>query len=415
MVLTPVEFHYLAKELEVLEGSVLKNMKRAENFDFEFKGLDKKALNLIVGKDFCYLTNKPSEAEPDGFCNFLLNKIGKEKVQKVEQNDFNKVLIFSFSSFNLVFEFIGKGNIVLCDKNYLIITALMQREFRDRKVLIGEIYVFPKSPEMKGLNEFKDEKTLVSEFHLGKIYAQQIARKDLTIKKLLERKASPRVYFSEGGEKMAAPFEIESLREKFELKETLSQAIEEVYDSRKETKEEIIKRGQEKNAAKFEREAKEFEEKAKMLMGCLSEVETAIRVWKREKKLIGPAKKVSEKNGTIVVSIEENDIEIPLTKDVRKTIDEYFAKAKKSRAKIGKTKEWLERSVGPKKEMPKSEKKAEWFDQFRNFVTSDGFLVILGKDADTNEKLIKKYCKKDDICPACPYSRLAFCRYQKRR
>ena len=66
MVLTPIEFHYLAKELHVLVGSTLKNIKREENFAFTFKARDKKTFNLIVGKDFCYLTEKSFEGESRG-------------------------------------------------------------------------------------------------------------------------------------------------------------------------------------------------------------------------------------------------------------------------------------------------------------------------------------------------------------
>lgn len=39
----------------------------------------------------------------------------------------------------------------------------------------------------------------------------------------------------------------------------------------------------------------------------------------------------------------------------------------------------------------------EWFEKFRWFVSSDGFLVVGGKDAVSNEVLIKKYTDKNDI------------------
>jgi len=397
MVLTAIEFHYLAKELQTLIGSTLKNIRRGESLSFELKTHNRKNLILIVGKDYCFLTERLCEDEPDGFCNFLLNKIGKERIQAISQNDFNKVLIVSFTGFRLVIEFIGKGNIILCDENYTIITSLIQREFKDRKILIGEKYVFPASPDIEKYEGVKDEKTLVSELHISRIYAQEIIQKNLSVRKLLERKLSPGIYFQKDGERIIAPFEVETLNLKFEKKESLSQAIEEIYSVKKETKEEIIKRGQEKNAKKYEREAKEFEEKAKILMGILTEVETAVNAWKKEKKIIEPAKSANEKKGTITISIDEREVEIPLTKEPRKIIDEYFSKAKKSRSKIGKTRDWMEKTVPPKKLLQKSHKKEEWFDQFRNFVTTDGFLVILGKDATTNEKIIKKYTKKEDI------------------
>lgn len=39
----------------------------------------------------------------------------------------------------------------------------------------------------------------------------------------------------------------------------------------------------------------------------------------------------------------------------------------------------------------------QWFEKFRHFTTSDGFLVVAGKDTVSNEVLIKKYTKEEDI------------------
>jgi predicted ribosome quality control (RQC) complex YloA/Tae2 family protein len=42
-------------------------------------------------------------------------------------------------------------------------------------------------------------------------------------------------------------------------------------------------------------------------------------------------------------------------------------------------------------------KSKKWFEKFRWFISSDGFLVVAGKDATSNEVLIKKYTKPGDI------------------
>lgn len=42
-------------------------------------------------------------------------------------------------------------------------------------------------------------------------------------------------------------------------------------------------------------------------------------------------------------------------------------------------------------------KHKEWFEKFRWFRSSDGFLVVAGKDAVSNEVLIKKYARPEDI------------------
>ncbi len=42
-------------------------------------------------------------------------------------------------------------------------------------------------------------------------------------------------------------------------------------------------------------------------------------------------------------------------------------------------------------------RKKHWYDRFRWFVSSDGFLVVGGRDVDTNEEVFKKYMEKRDI------------------
>ncbi len=42
-------------------------------------------------------------------------------------------------------------------------------------------------------------------------------------------------------------------------------------------------------------------------------------------------------------------------------------------------------------------KQKEWYEKFRWFNTSDGFLVVAGKDAVTNEVLVKKHVERDDV------------------
>jgi predicted ribosome quality control (RQC) complex YloA/Tae2 family protein len=39
----------------------------------------------------------------------------------------------------------------------------------------------------------------------------------------------------------------------------------------------------------------------------------------------------------------------------------------------------------------------EWFEKFRWFVSSDGFLIVAGKDSVSNEVLIKKHTEKNDV------------------
>lgn len=96
-----------------------------------------------------------------------------------------------------------------------------------------------------------------------------------------------------------------------------------------------------------------------------------------------------------------------LTKSIDQNASIYFEKAKTSKKKLERAKFALEETkkklnkleqeiIDEKIEERKNTKK-EWFEKFRWFFTSEGFLVIGGRDAGTNELVIKKYTDKDDL------------------
>ena len=105
-------------------------------------------------------------------------------------------------------------------------------------------------------------------------------------------------------------------------------------------------------------------------------------------------------------------IDIYTDKSVEQNASIYFEKAKKAKKKMEGAKEALEKTkkklealrkekevIVEKKEKEKEIKKTkkEWFENFRWFYSSDGFLVIGGRDATTNEIIIKKHTDKDDF------------------
>ncbi len=105
-----------------------------------------------------------------------------------------------------------------------------------------------------------------------------------------------------------------------------------------------------------------------------------------------------------------------LTLDLTKTIDAnaavYFEKAKKIKKKLEGAKKALSESLKKLEELEKKrhkllaeksklekykEKKREWYEKFRWFISSEGFLVIGGRDATSNEIVIKKHTDSDDL------------------
>ena len=102
-------------------------------------------------------------------------------------------------------------------------------------------------------------------------------------------------------------------------------------------------------------------------------------------------------------------ISLDITKSLENNASKYFDKSKKAKKKIEgarkaleKTKLKLEKAeLVPEKTVKTLEqrkaKKREWYEKFRWFISSDGLLVLGGKDATTNEILIKKHTEKNDV------------------
>ncbi|MGB9965371.1 ribosome rescue protein RqcH [Halobacterium sp. CBA1126] len=134
---------------------------------------------------------------------------------------------------------------------------------------------------------------------------------------------------------------------------------------------------------------------------------------------------VNESEGTVRVRIDDHTIEVDPSWGVEKNADDHYQEAKRieekkegARAAIENTREDLEAAKQRREEWeaepeePEDEdeqdvdwlsrssipirKQEQWYERFRWFRTSDGFLVIGGRDADQNEELVKKYMDRYD-------------------
>ena len=103
---------------------------------------------------------------------------------------------------------------------------------------------------------------------------------------------------------------------------------------------------------------------------------------------------------------------LDLKKSVEENASDYFEKAKKIKKKIKGAEEALHQNLKKLEELEKKKekfeseeeikkeavaRKKEWYEKFRWFTSSDGFLVIGGRDATSNEVVIKKHTENDDL------------------
>ena len=101
------------------------------------------------------------------------------------------------------------------------------------------------------------------------------------------------------------------------------------------------------------------------------------------------------------------EIRIDLRKSLPENARGYYERAKKAKAKvagakkaIAETRKKIEQLVEEPAETKitlKKKKAKRWFEKFRWFESSDGFLVIGGRDATSNEVLVKKHLEPNDL------------------
>ena len=119
-----------------------------------------------------------------------------------------------------------------------------------------------------------------------------------------------------------------------------------------------------------------------------------------------------DKMGVLTLRIDNTTILIDPKLTIPENAENYYEKAKKAKRKtkgaqiaIENTKKQLE-DIKSKKDVameniavPKKrvKKNLKWFEKLRWFVSSDGFLVIGGRDANSNESVVKKYLDPNDI------------------
>ncbi len=97
-------------------------------------------------------------------------------------------------------------------------------------------------------------------------------------------------------------------------------------------------------------------------------------------------------------------VEIDLRKSIPENAAHYYEMAKKAKRKIPRlieeierTKRLIEEQEKELEKKPKKRREKDWYEKFHWFFTSDGFLVLGGKDARSNQKLVRNYLEDRDL------------------
>ncbi len=238
--------------------------------------------------------------------------------------------------------------------------------------------------------------------------------------------------------------------EKTEFK-TFNEAADEFYSS-KVNKEitSVQERAWNKKVGKFEKRLKLQEEtlegfhetietcqhKGELIYSHYTEIESLQKVilnardkeysWKQINNTLKKAKKSGlkdsnifesmDKLGTMTLVLEDTHINIDCKKSLNDNAEIYYEKSKKAKHKINganiaientrkQLKDIRERKTVAMEKVNVTQKRVKkelkWFEKLRWFLSSDGFLVVGGRDANTNETIVKKYLDNNDIYLHC--------------
>ena len=427
----------VVNELKEFEGEYIKKIYQKN--DEIFIKL-KKDIFIKNGKWICITKHREEMEYPPTFAMVLRKYLGNGIIKKIYQYDFDRIIIIEVAKekiYRLIIELIPNGNVILVDENNIIINSLFQQKWSRRIIKPNREYVFPpskKNPFELSFEEFKEifkekdaVRAIVKNLGIGGKWAEEICSmagidKKTPVDKLDEEKIK-KLYDSMQNilEKFRKndiqpviidsidilPFPI-SKYEKMPVKKfsSMNEALDEFYfnflfkkdEETEEEKGRIIRQiNQQKEAIKkFIEMEKKFRKEADAIFSNFEKVDDAIK--KRDFVEFNYPKAVIE----LSHGNEKLSVEIDINKSAIENAQEKYDASKKLREKIERAKIAIEKSrkmAGEvnKTKIKKSREKKFWFENYRWFISSEGNLVIGGKDAKSNEKIVKKYMKDDDI------------------
>ncbi len=240
--ITAFDLWFLTRELQPLVGERLDKVYVLEDRNVLLTFGTKTLLQAAPGKLWTPLIKPATPEQIHPFAAQLRKLIGNSKVTRVEQVCSERILALhvnrSEKLFILYLEVFGRGNVVLCDGNNIVITALAL----NNRVQRGQSYQLPESIDTFHMNEndfairfaqSKDNvsKTLAVQFGLGRTLADELCvrsgvsptdnatpahAKDVfpILTKLLEQKTAPQLIFEDSRVIDATPIPFQSYANK---------------------------------------------------------------------------------------------------------------------------------------------------------------------------------------------------------
>jgi len=431
---------------------------------------------------------------PPKYCVVLRKYLRDKRVISVRQHNLDRIVIIEVgddeSTYKLVAELFGNGNLLLLDPEDTIFIAMRYRRMRDRDIIPKAMYEFPPQRGLDVLNLESDSlqeiisdsdanivRTLSSRFNLDSLSCEEICalakvspkvmvsdidsqtlsdlQTGLThfVEKLKKGVNEPNIVLDDEPTEDEDPEFIAFLPFRFELYQdlpvqtfdTFSQAIDEYsgvaeIELEDEQEQDALSREQKRLQKIIEKQNESIDNldtKAKTLringeliymhfaslqevLDTITKARTGGMQWEeiiakvdegREQGIPSAqlVQRILPSQGQIIVKLNGNDVILDIRLSAQDNASLAYEQAKKSESKVEgakkqimKTREKLENleiavSEPETKRVPLRTRKKRWYEKFRWFISSEGFLVLGGRDVKSNETLAKRYMQANDV------------------
>lgn len=198
--ISSLDLYFLNNEFkEYLENSRIETFYQEEDIFYMkvyTKGKGHFFLTNKVSK-YIYLSDKKDDTStvPKSFIQYLRKFLKNGIIQKIEQVENERILKIKISKkktdteefeiFYLILELFANGNIIITDNNFKIKNSLEKKKFKDRTVMVRDVYQLPPQKEISIFTLKKDK------------FSEELNKSDLSIVKFLAIKLGIGGKFSE--------------------------------------------------------------------------------------------------------------------------------------------------------------------------------------------------------------------------
>lgn len=413
-------------------------------------------LSLIAAPPVAFLLTRleltPPRAPPP-FAKTLREYLRGSRVVSIRQLGLDRVVMIELEKpgtarATFVYEGVREGNLLMVREG-VIVAALREKRMKDRDVIIGARYIPPPARGLDPLSLTEEDlrsairgrgrlAALLSR-HInapGEVIAEAIYRsgadpcgdpgsldtskfldalRDVLLEALSEGKGY--LLLEEGITIGVYPFEPTHLARGREIEKvgSFSEAAENYFIK---VLEEGLRRKESSSpaaialerAAKYEERASKLREVAELIFADIDRFEDLLiqaRKLKSEGRLGDIVVRHPEvidvdfASGTLKLKVKGMELELSLSESAAKAASRLYEEAKRLERKAARARE-----IAPSlEELPREarprvfrvRREEAWYSQFLHFTSSEGFLVVGGRNATQNEILVKKYLEPEDL------------------